>query len=144
MNTSLRAAKALPPRSATSRITKIYDVVLGRSEVSLESYFRMGKSSESSLHGSSHALPLASKKTLPQGQNRCRPLDVIRLVNQHYLHCWRELDPVASKSRGLLSLMRRHRHNLKPEKRCKLQAYLNGYPALDPIYRFKQRLVTYC
>jgi len=42
---------------------------------------------------------------------------------------------MASKSRGLLSLMRRHRHNLKPEQRLKLQVYLNGYPALDPIYR---------
>src|SRR3954447_10259866 len=63
-----------------------------------------------------------------------------RLVNQHFLACWRELDPTASKSRGLLSLMRRHRHNLKPEQRVKLQAYLAAKPVLEVIYRFKQRL----
>jgi hypothetical protein len=40
---------------------------------------------------------------------------VIRILNHHFLACWKELDPVASKNRGLLSLMRRHRHNLKPE-----------------------------
>ena len=80
------------------------------------------------------------RKHFPKAKIVADRFHVIRLVNQHYLSCWRDLDPVASKSRGLLSLMRRHRHNLKPEQRLKLQAYLNGYPALDPIYRFKQRL----
>src|SRR5262249_39830547 len=37
---------------------------------------------------------------------------VIRLVNHHFLNCWRELDGVGSKNRGLLSLM--YRHNLRP------------------------------
>ena len=41
---------------------------------------------------------------------------VIRLINHHFLACWREIDPTGSKHRGLLSLMRRHRHNLKPEQ----------------------------
>ena len=53
---------------------------------------------------------------------------------------WREIDPVASKNRGLLSLMRRHRHNLRPDRQLKLTTYLEKYPALDLIYRFKQRL----
>jgi hypothetical protein len=65
---------------------------------------------------------------------------VIRLVNYHFLACWREIDPVGSKNRGLVSLMRRHRHNLKPEQQLRLSAYLAERPALDPIYRFKQRL----
>ena len=52
----------------------------------------------------------------------------------------RELDPAGSKNRGLLSLMRRHRHNLTPEQQARLAAYLNAYPALELIYRFKQRL----
>ena len=65
---------------------------------------------------------------------------VIRLVNQHFLACWRELDPVASKNRGLISLMRRHRHNLKPEQKAKLKLYLAAQPALAVIYHFKQRL----
>ena len=65
---------------------------------------------------------------------------VIRLINHHFLACWRDIDPVGSKNRGLLSLMRRHRHNLKPEQRLRLLAYLAERPALNVIYRFKQRL----
>ena len=65
---------------------------------------------------------------------------VIRLINHHFLACWREIDPEASKSRGLVCLMRRHRHNLKPEQNLKLMAYLDEQPVLKLIYRFKQFL----
>jgi glycosyltransferase involved in cell wall biosynthesis len=57
-----------------------------------------------------------------------------------FLAGWRELDPVASKNRGLISLMRRHRHNLKPEQKAKLRLHLEAQPALAVIYRYKQRL----
>ncbi len=63
-----------------------------------------------------------------------------RNLTHHFLACWKELDPVGSKNRGLLSLMRRHRHNLKPEQRVRLAAYLAAHPALALIYRFKQWL----
>ena len=36
--------------------------------------------------------------------------------------------------------MRRHRHNLQPGQSLKLAAYLAQHPALEIIYRFKQRL----
>jgi transposase len=36
--------------------------------------------------------------------------------------------------------MRRHRHNLKPEQRVRLLSCLGEHPALEVIYRFKQRL----
>ena len=36
--------------------------------------------------------------------------------------------------------MRRHRHNLKPEQKLRLLAYLAQHPALEVIYCFKQRL----
>jgi transposase len=65
---------------------------------------------------------------------------VIRIVNHHFLAFWREIDPVGAKHRGLLSLLRRHQHNLAPEQQAKLSAYLANYPALESIYRFKQRL----
>ena len=38
---------------------------------------------------------------------------VIRIINHHFLACWKEIDAVGSKNRGLLSLLRRHRHNLR-------------------------------
>ena len=40
--------------------------------------------------------------------------------------------------------MRRHRHNLKPEQRVKLENYFDQFPVLQEIYRFKQRLCTCC
>ena len=44
------------------------------------------------------------------------------------------------RERDGISLMRRHRHNLKPEQKIRLLAYLGERPALNVIYRFKQRL----
>ena len=65
---------------------------------------------------------------------------VIRLINHHFLSCWRDIDPAGSKNRGLLSLMRRHRRNLTPEQWDRLTAYFSQFPVLEPIYAFKQRL----
>lgn len=62
---------------------------------------------------------------------------VIRLINHHFLGCWREIDCVGSKNRGLLSLMRRHRHNLRLDQAQKLSSYLAERPALEVIYRFQ-------
>ena len=122
---------------------KVYDVVLGRSEASLERYFL-------SLEGKHLVrvvcMDLASvyralvRKHFPQARIVADRFHVIRIVNHHFLACWREIDAVGSKNRGLLSLMRRHRHNLRPDQWARLTAYLAAYPALDPIYRFKQRL----
>ena len=122
---------------------KIYDVVLGRSEASLESYFQRleGKAKVKlvCMDLATHYRSLV-RKHFPNAKIVADRFHVIRLVNQHFLACWRELDPAASKSRGLVSLMRRHRHNLKPEQRVKLGAYLKAKPVLEVIYRFKQRL----
>jgi hypothetical protein len=63
-----------------------------------------------------------------------------RLINHHFLACWKEIDPAGSKNRGLLSLMRRRRHNLRPEQYSRLAQYLRDNPAIEVIYRFKQRL----
>jgi len=122
---------------------RVYDVVLGRSELSLEAYFQK-------LEGKSEVkvvcMDLATsyrslvRTHFPNARIVAHRFHVIRIINHHFLNCWREIDPVASKNRGLLSLMRRHRHNLRPEQQLKLTAYLEKYPALELIYRFKQRL----
>jgi transposase len=121
----------------------IYDVALGRSESSLESYFLH-------LQGKQRVrvvcMDLAAvyrslvRKYFPQAVIVADRFHVIRLINHHFLACWREIDPAGSKNRGLVSLMRRHRHNLKPEQLLRLMAYLAERPALELIYRFKQRL----
>ena len=80
------------------------------------------------------------RKHFPQALIVADRFHVIRLINHHFLGCWRDLDRVGSKNRGLLSLMRRHRHNLSQDQSEKLAAYLSQHPALELIYRFKQRL----
>ena len=122
---------------------KVYDVVLGRSELSLEGY--LGK-----LKGKDRVKEVCMdlstgyrslvKKHFPQATIVADRFHVIRVVNHHFLACWKQIDPVGSKHRGLLSLMRRHRHNLSPEQHSRLSRYLAEHPALEPIYRFKQRL----
>jgi transposase len=122
---------------------RIYDIALGRSEAALEAYFI-------TLEGKDQVrvvcMDLASvyrsivKIQFPNALIVADRFHVIRLINHHFLACWREIDPVGSKHRGLISLMRRHRHNLKPEQAARLLAYLAEHPALNEIYRFKQRL----
>ena len=122
---------------------KIYDVVLGRSELALAKYFEQLEGKQAvrvvcmDLSSSYRALV---HKYFPNARIVADRFHVIRLINHHFLSCWREIDPTGSKNRGLLSLMRRHRHNLKPEQLTKLNSYLADHPVLQPIYRFKQRL----
>jgi len=117
--------------------------VLGRSELSLESYFQRLQGKELvrvvCMDLATHYRSLVHKY-FPKAQIVADRFHVIRLINHHFLACWREIDPVASKNRGLLSLMRRHRHNLKPEQQIKLATYLAEHPALGEVYRFKQKL----
>jgi transposase len=125
------------------RAHKVFDVVLGRSEAALEAYLTQ-------LPGKDRVrivcMDLASvyralvRKHFPKAKIVADRFHVIRLITHHFLACWREIDPAGSKHRGLLSLMRRHRHNLKPEQKLKLEAYWEQFPVLREIYRFKQRL----
>jgi transposase len=122
---------------------KIYDVVLGRSELSLEPYLqRLEGKSEVRVVCMDLATVYRSivRKHFPNALIVADRFHVIRLINQHFLACWREIDPVGAKHRGLLSLMRRHHHNLNAEQQPKLSNYLASFPALEPIYGFKQSL----
>jgi transposase len=122
---------------------RVYDVALGRSEAALEAYFLHleGKDQVRVVCMDLAAVYRSIVKTqFPNALIVADRFHVIRLVNHHFLACWREIDPAGSKNRGLLSLMRRHRHNLKPEQELRLLVYLAEHPALNLIYRFKQRL----
>lgn len=121
----------------------IFDVVLGRSEAALEDYL-------AKLPGKDRVrivcMDLSSgyraivRKHFPNAKIVADRFHVIRLINHHFLACWREIDPAGSKHRGLLSLLRRHRHNLKPHQVTMLEAYFEQFPVIGQIYRFKQRL----
>ena len=122
---------------------KVYDVVLGRSEASLEGYFQRLRGKEQvrvvcmDLSGTYRAIV---RKHFPHALIVADRFHVIRLVNHQFLLTWRQLDAVGSKNRGLLSLMRRHEDRLDEDQRLRLHAYLQTHPALAAVYAFKQRL----
>ena len=121
----------------------VYDVVAGRSEQSLEGYLNKleGKHLVKVV-----CMDLATvyrslvRKHFPQARIVADRFHVIRVINHHFLACWKELDAAGAKNRGLLSLMRRHRHHLKPEQHARLSSYLRENPAMEAVYRFKQKL----
>jgi transposase len=121
----------------------VYDVVLGRSEASLESYLHALKGKEAvrlvcmDLSPTYRAIV---RKHFRNAQIVADRFHVIRLVNQHFVACWKDLDPVGAKNRGLLSLLRRHRQHLKPEQRLRLERYFAAQPAIRAVWRFKQLL----
>ncbi len=122
---------------------KVYDVVLGRSEAALESYLQRLRGREAvqvvcmDLSSTYRALV---RKYFPYARIVADRFHVIRLINHHFLACWRDIDPAGAKHRGLLSLMRRHRHNLTPDQQRRLADYFTRWPVLEQIYRFKQSL----
>lgn len=122
---------------------KVFDVVLGRSEAALEDYLAKLPGKERvrvvCMDLSSGYRSLV-RKYFPKARIVADRFHVIRLINHHFLACWRDIDPVGAKHRGLVSLMRRHRHHLKPEQQKNLETYFEQFPALRQIYRFKQKL----
>jgi transposase len=122
---------------------RIFDVVLGRSEKALEGYFNRlaGKQNVQvvCMDLATHYRSLI-RKHFPKALIVADRFHVIRLVNQHFLTTWAQLDPKGRANRGLLSLMRRHEERLDPQQRVRLGEYLKGIPGLEPVYRFKQRL----
>jgi transposase len=121
----------------------IFDVVLGRSEAALETYLAKLPGKERVRVVCMHLASVyraVVRKHFPRAKIVADRFHVIRLITHHFLACWREIDPVGSKHRGLLSLIRRHRHNLKADQHAKLQSYFDRFPVLREIYRFKQRL----
>jgi transposase len=122
---------------------KVFDVVLGRSELSLRPFCRK-------LIGKDHVRVVVmdlsetyrsiAKKHFANALIVADRFHVIRLVNQQFIKTWGELDEVGRKHRGLLSLMRRHPERMREDQRERLNKYLSEVPGLKPIYMFWQDL----
>jgi len=122
---------------------RVYDIVLGRSEAALSGYFRRLKGKDNVevvVMDLSDTYRNIIRSHFPKAKIVTDRFHVIRLVNHHFLRIWADIDPVGRKNRGLLSLMRRHRHNLSPEQYDNLSRYLGSHPELAAIYDFKQDL----
>lgn len=122
---------------------KVYDVVLGRTESSLKTYMDEVPDKDKTkvvVMDLSETYRSIVRRHFPKAKIVADRFHVIRLANHHFLKTWQQIDPEGRKSRGLLSLMRRHEEKLKPEQRLKLFAYFQKYPALQVIWEFKQKL----
>ena len=122
---------------------KVFDVVLGRSEASLDGYLRKLPDKHRVkviVMDLSSTYRSIARKYFPNAMIVADRFHVVRLINQQFLKAWAQFDPVGRKNRGLLSLMRRHEENLKPEQRLKLEFYFKTYPHLKIIWEFKQQL----
>ena len=121
----------------------VFDVVLGRSELSMESYLRKMPNKHRVkviVMDLSSTYRGIAKKYFPNALIVADRFHVVRLINQQFLKSWNQFDPVGRKNRGLLSLMRRHEENLKPDQRIKLETYFKAFPHLKTIWEFKQKL----
>lgn len=124
---------------------KVFDVVLGRTEASLGAYLERLPGREKVavvVMDLSETYRRIVRKYFPNARIVADRFHVIRWINHQFLKTWGDLDPDAKKSRGLLSLMRRHPWNLKPEQKQNLDRYLNEQqPAMRAVYEFKTGLV---
>jgi transposase len=123
---------------------KVFDVVLGRSEESLRSFLHKLSGRERVrivVMDLSETYRSIVKKYFPNAMIVADRFHVVKLLNQQFLKVWGTLDPVGKKNRGLLSLVRRHEWNLKPEQGPKLKKYFDECPGLESLYRFKQDLM---
>jgi transposase len=123
---------------------KVFDVVLGRDEKTLGAYLARLPGREKVqvvVMDLSETYRRIVKKYFPNAKIVADRFHVIRWINHQFLKTWSDIDPVARKNRGLLSLMRRHPWNLSDEQKVKLGEYFNEWPAMKSIYEFKTGLV---
>lgn len=123
---------------------KVFDVVLGRSETSLNGYFKRLKDKhlvKIVVMDLSETYRSIIKKHFPNAMIISDRFHVVRLINHQFLKAWQQLDPLGRKNRGLLSLMRRHSWNLSEAQALNLQKYFVQNPALQAVYEFKDKLM---
>jgi transposase len=122
---------------------KVYDVVLGRSEASLEAYFQALRDREKvkvvcmDLSSTYRALV---RRYFPQAKIVADRFHVIRLIGQAFRMVWKQLDAQGNAHRGLRSLVMRRPDRLSPEQQIRLADYLKKHPALEAVYVFKQQV----
>ena len=122
---------------------RVYDVVLGRSEASLDAYLVRLEGKERVrvvCMDLSTTYRSIVRKHFPKALIVADRFHVIRLIGHHIHQLWRQIDPQQRWNRGLLSLVRRRRDRLSPEQVVALEEYFKAFPAIEPLYRFKQEL----
>ncbi|WP_081649792.1 transposase [Fodinicurvata sediminis] len=126
MSTSSAASSGYATSLVDLKNHKVFDVVLGRSEPSLQCYLsRLPGRAQVRLvvMDLSETYRALVRRYFPNAQIVADRFHVVRLVNQHFLKLWQQQDPEGRKNRGLLSLMRRHQWTLKADQQQRLAQY---------------------
>lgn len=116
---------------------QIFDVVLGRSEKALESYFLglQGREKvEFVVMDLAEVYRSIIQKYFPNAQIIADRFHVVRNVFQLFQKVWHQLDGSVKWQRGLGKLFRMHAWNLSEDQTAKLQSYLALNPAIDAVY----------
>jgi len=123
---------------------RIYDIALGRSSDSLRPTMRM-------LEGRKHVRVVVmdmsetyrgiARRWFPGARIVVDRFHVVKLINHHFMQLWKNVDEAGRRSRGLVSLVRRHHWHLSKEQVPRLQSYLSGFPVLQGAYILRHRLM---
>ena len=122
---------------------KVFDVVLGRSELSLSAYFSALENKERTkiiVMDLSTTYKAIARTYFPKALIVADRFHVIRLINHRFIETWKILDPLGRQNRGLLSLFRRNQSKLTYDQRVKLRRYLRTIPALEALYDFRNEI----
>jgi transposase len=122
---------------------KVFDVVLGRSEASLQGYLAGLKGKERIRVVCMDLSPTYRslvRSHFPHALIVADRFHVIRLIGHHFHKLWRQIDPAHRWNRGLLSLLRRRADRLDAEQVQRRDQYFKTHPAIAALYHFKQEL----
>lgn len=125
---------------------RVFDVMLGRSELSLAHQLSRLKGRERVkvvCMDMAESYRRIVRRYFPNAKIVSDRFHVVRLINDCFLKQWRLIDPEASRHRGLLSLMRRKQENLKPDQLVRLNRYLEHQkPVLGILWRVRNNLMA--
>lgn len=122
---------------------RVFELAEGRSETALHAALMRMKGRErvqvvciDLSSGYRHLI----RKYFPNARIVSDRFHVIRVVLQHFLESWKQIDPDGRRNRGLLSLMRRKAANLSAQQQERLGGYLEEHPAVRILYEAKEQL----
>jgi len=124
---------------------RVFDVMLGRSEAALLHKLSQLKGRERVqvvCMDMAESYRQIVRRFFPNAKIVSDRFHVIRLINDAFLKQWRQIDPEASRHRGLLSLMRRKPEHLREDQVVRLDGYLHDQkPVLGILWRVRNRLI---
>ena len=125
------------------RNRRVFDISPGRSEAELRGFLSRLRGRERvrvvciDLSSSYRALV---RRWFPRAMIVADRFHAVRVVGLHLMRVARQLVPQLGWNRAWLGLLRSRADRLDPERRSRLRALLERFPALQPIHEMKERL----